>query len=162
MDERISMLHGMEATMRKLLASLALGISLCALSAGPAVAERPEKAPIYGPKFLNLSCTPAEQELPPETFGFLRLRTPHSPTTLRGAVHLKHVRPNTTYNVVAVQGSGGGTCPSSSVGAITTNKKGNGRLGFTVLREQHPPAGRFFVSISGPDEELFGSSSVGI
>jgi hypothetical protein len=159
------MLHGIEATMRKLLASLALGISLCALSAGPAAAERPEKAPIYGPELVFSHPQDCEEgPVPtPETFGFLRLDTPRSPTTLRGEAELRHARPNTTYEVQAVQAIAD-ICPSLIIGEITTNKRGSGRLGFTIEREQHNPVDvlRVVLFSQAADAGVFGSAPVAL
>ena len=138
--------------MRRLLLSLALALTLCAVGASSALAEGPEGAqvaPLYGPfnPYSGLNCgaggTPT-----PGTFGFAVFNTPGHETTLSGEVALKHAAPNATYPVEVLQ-----DCGSTFVGTITTNTKGNGNLHFTTERD--PGTTQYIVDVNaGTDEEF--------
>jgi hypothetical protein len=149
--------------MRRLLVPVALAMSVCALSASAALAQAPEgaqKAPLYGPEAANAFSCEAGVSPTPTTFGFVVLDTPGNEGTVSGEIALKRAAPNTEYIGVFVDQSTGPFCtPSPVSGSITTNKKGNGNLHFSV--ERVPSATKFWVgmtSVSG--SETIGSSSV--
>ena len=132
--------------MRRLLSSLALAISVSALSASAALAEAPEgalKAPLYGPE-PSVECETGGAPTV-KTFGFAVLDTPGNEMTLSGEVSLKRAAPKTTYEVVAVQDPLQ-ICLLTPVGTITTNKKGNGNLHFAT--ERIPSATKFWVELN--------------
>jgi hypothetical protein len=155
----------MEATMRRLLLSLALALTLSAVGAGSALAEAPEgaqKAPLYGP---NPGSTCVTGGIPtPSTFGAVVLNTPGNETTLTGEIVLKHAVPNVTYNVFEVQFAPAlcsiGFGPT---GTLTTNNQGNGNFRLNV--ERVPGSTKFFVEVgrvvpNSTVEELFISPAV--
>jgi hypothetical protein len=123
--------------MRRLLLSFALAMSLSAVGASTALAEAPEgaqKAPLFGPHLFADTCEGGATPTP-KTFGFAILDTPGNELTLTGEVALKRAVPNTTYQVNAVQSPVPSLFCATAVGTITTNRKGNGNLHFTVARE---------------------------
>jgi hypothetical protein len=144
----------MEATMRRLLLSLALALTLSAVGASSALAEAPEgaqKAPLFGPEpFLPGVITCEGGGAPtPNTFGFAVLNTPGDETTLSGEVALKHAAANETYAVGIIQGSGL-LCGFRLIGTMTTNEKGNGNLDFAISRG----GGTKFTVEVGAEERL--------
>jgi hypothetical protein len=128
----------MEATMRRLLLSLTLALTLSAVGASSALAEAPkgaQAAPLYGPDPF-FSCDTGGVPTP-ETFGLAVLNTPGDETTITGEVALKHATPNAEYFVEVWQSEPffHGQCTMHRVGTITTNKEGNANLHFTAERE---------------------------
>jgi hypothetical protein len=149
--------------MRRLFLSFSLALALSALGASSALAEAPEgaqKAPLYGPEAANAFSCEAGVFPTPKTFGFVVLNTPGNEATVSGEIALKHAAPNTEYVGVFVDQSTGPFCTPSPTGAnITTNKKGNGNLHFSV--ERVPTATKFWVGMtSASGSETIGSSSV--
>jgi hypothetical protein len=141
----------MEATMRRLVLSLTLALTLSAVGASSVLAAAPEgaqKVPLYGPfNPAGLNCATGGTPTP-GTFGFAVLNTPGDETTLSGEIALKHVAPNATYPVDVLQ-----DCGSTFVGTITTNTKGNGNLEFTTERD--PGTTEFIVDVNaGTLEEI--------
>jgi hypothetical protein len=147
--------------MRRLLLSFALAVSLSALGASSALAQRhhhagkgaaegAQKAPLYGPH-AELGCTGGAPT--PQTFGFVVWNTPGDETTLTGEVALKHAAPNATFQVSSVQ-QAPLTCAISVriVGTLTTSEKGNGNLRFT--EERIPGSTTFFVEIINVNEDF--------
>src|SRR5262249_752200 len=115
----------MEATMRRLLLSLALTLTLSAVGASSALAEAPEgaqTAPLFGPNPQVPVCE-IGAEPTPKTFGFVVLDTPGDESTLTGEVALKHAAPDATYGVEVFQVSSGACIAAPLVGEITTNKE---------------------------------------
>jgi hypothetical protein len=148
--------------MRRFLLSLALAAALSALivTAAPAqpVVEGPEgaqKAPLYGPRAITTCKTGAFPT--PMAFGFAVLDTPGNEMTLSGEVSLKGAKPRTTYHVVAVKDPPM-ICTITSVGTITTNRKGNGNLHFTIVRD--PFASRFWIDVNPETLETYASPAV--
>jgi hypothetical protein len=138
----------MEATMRRLLLSLALALTLSAVGASTALAaatQGAQTAPLYGP-FTVVSCPPGGTPTP-ETFGFVVLNTPGNEATLSGEVAVRNGAPNATFPVEVKQGCG---FVSTFVGELTTNKKGNGNLHFTTTRA--PGATLFYVDVKSPTQ----------
>jgi hypothetical protein len=139
----------MEAIMRRLLLSLAMALSLCAVGASSALAEAQkgaQKAPLYGPNdgyYCYLGGFPTAT-----THGFVVFNTPDSRATLSGEVALKGAPPNATYQVVVVQYS---SCLGTTF-TLTTNKQGNGNLHFTT--ERFPGSTGFFVDLNRSFEEF--------
>jgi hypothetical protein len=149
--------------MRRLLLSLALAASLSALSASSALAQAPElaqKAPLYGPEAATAFSCEAGVFPTPKKFGFVVLDTPGNEGTVSGEIALKRAAPNTEYVGIFVDQSTGSLCtPSPIATSITTNKKGNGNLHFSV--ERVPSATKFWVGMtSASSSETIGSSSV--
>src|ERR1700740_265478 len=149
--------------MRRLFLPFARALPLSALGASSALAEAPEgaqKAPLYGPEAANAFSCEAGVFPTPKTFGFAVLNTPGNEATVSGEIALKHAAPNTEYIGVFVDQSTGALCtPSPVTGVITTNKKGNGNLHFSV--ERVPSATKFWVGMtSASGTETIGSSSV--
>jgi hypothetical protein len=149
--------------MRRLLVPLALAMSVCALSASAALAQAPEgaqKAPLYGPEAANAFSCEAGVFPTPKTFGFVVLSTPGNEATVSVEIALKHAAPDTEYVGVFVDQSTGLLCTGIPAGkSITTNKKGNGNLHFSV--ERVPSATKFWVGMtSASASETIGSSSV--
>ena len=146
--------------MRRLLLPLALALS--ALGASSALAAAPQgaqKAPIFGPNVENSGFTCKGGAAPtPKTFGFVVLNTPGNDTTLSGEVALKGAAPNTTYAVDVEKEVPPTLCFVSTVGAITTNKKGNGNAHFTVAR---PLGTKFWIAVVNQvRHEVYGSPAV--
>jgi hypothetical protein len=141
----------MEATMRRLLLSLTLALTISAVGASSALAEAPEgaqKALLYGPEPGVPTC---EFGGPPtaKTFGFAILNTPGNETTLSGVVSLKGAVPNATYQVRRIQAEPPfGLCgefvepPRPS---LHTNGSGNGTVEFSGFRI--PGARKFYVEV---------------
>lgn len=143
--------------MRRLLLSLALAVSLSALSASAALATLPggaQKAPFYGP-FPTTSCETGA--LPtPQKFGFVVLNTSGNELELSGEISLK--RASTAFAgfgwKVFVEQSPG-LCPSGlAIGEVTTNNQGNGNFHFIVPRI--PGSTHFWIRLEGVAEELAG------
>ena len=149
--------------MRRLLLSFALALGLSALGASSALAAAPEgaqKAPLYGPNAASgFSCESGVFPTPKQ-FGFVVLNTPGNEATVSVEVALKRAAPNTEYIHVFVDQSTGPFCTVSfATSNITTNKKGNGNLHFTV--ERVPTATKFWVGMTSASfSETIGSSSV--
>jgi hypothetical protein len=148
--------------MRRLLLTFVLVMSLSAVGASSALAEAPEgaqKAPLFGPRAADAFSCEGGVAPTPETFGFVVLNTPGKDTTVSAQVSLKGAAPNTEYKVFVAQDTGP-LCPFSfSTSNLTTNKKGNGNLHFTV--ERVPTATKFWVGIeSFHIGETFGSPAV--
>jgi hypothetical protein len=142
----------MEATMRRLLLSLALALTLSAVGASSALAAATvgaQKAPIYG--LVDGSTCETGGFPTPQTFGFAVLNTPGDETTVTGEVSLEHAAPNTAYEVGLIE-SLGVFCLAREAGTITTNRNGNGNLHFTT--ERSPGSTRFFVNLKTAPEEL--------
>jgi hypothetical protein len=145
----------MEATMRRLLLSLTLALTLSAVGASTALAAAPQgaqTAPLYGPN-AGFSCifggSPTST-----TFGFVVLNTPDNRGTVSGAVALRHAAPNATYEVLLI---GWPSC-SAPKATITTNKQGNGSLHVTAERRSDT---KFFVDVARPfPTEEFNSPAV--
>jgi hypothetical protein len=149
--------------MSRLLLSLALAASLSALSASTALAQAPggaQKAPLYGPQAANGFSCEAGVFPTPKKFGFVVLDTPGNEATVSGEIVLKRAAPNTEYVGVFVDQSNGPFCTGIPIGNnITTNKKGNGNLHFSV--ERVPSATKFWVGMTSATAlETIGSSSV--
>ena len=141
--------------MSRLLTSLALAISISALSANAALASAPEgakKSPIFGPEVFvsGIGCEGAVAT--PEQFGFVVLDTPGNESTVSGEVSLKHVAKETTFVVELFQGAPSFACMGEEVGKLTTNRKGNGNLHFT--HERFPGSSEFFILAGTPFEFL--------
>jgi hypothetical protein len=142
----------MEATMRRLLLSHTLALTLSAVGAGSALAEAPEgaqKAPIYGP-LPFFSCATGGTPTP-ETFGFLVLNTPGDETTITGEVALKHAAPNTTYQVNFTQGA---CLFDDTLGTITTNTNGTANAHFAFARDPAATTGWVEMFRVGGGEDL--------
>jgi hypothetical protein len=140
--------------MRRLIVSFALALTLFALGASSALAKAPEgakKAPLFGP---NAEGSCVEVSPTPKTFGFAILDTPGNEMTLSGEVALKRAAPNAMYEVVALQSP----CSGFFAGTLTTNKRGNGNLHFTVPRD--PRATKFGVELLRGSQEFFQSPGV--
>jgi hypothetical protein len=149
--------------MRRLLLSFALAASLSALGASSALAQAPEgaqKAPLYGPEAASGFSCEAGVFPTPKTFGFVVLNTPGSEATVGGEIALKRAAPNTEYSAFVEQATGPFCTGSPASRNITTNKKGNGNLHFSV--ERMPTATKFWVAIESTSNasETIGSSSV--
>jgi hypothetical protein len=150
--------------MRRLLLSFVLAAPLSALGASSALAQAPEgaqKAPLYGPEIGNGGFSCEAGAFPtPKKFGFVVLDTPGNEATVSVEIALKRAAPNTEYSVFVAQNITIGCFvifPSSN---ITTNKKGNGNLHFTV--ERAPTANKFSVGLTSTSNglESIDSSSV--
>src|SRR5262249_53216807 len=142
-----------EATMRRLLLSLTLALTLSAVGASPALVEAAagaQKVPLYGPLARFEGCGGGVP--PPATFGFAVRNAAGNRTTLSGQIAVRGVTPSTVYEVVVwqVEPNGPGACKNSTSGNVetfTTNRQGNGNFRFTVAR--HPEAIGFFVEVFG-------------
>src|SRR5713226_5268094 len=112
--------------MRRLVLSLALAMSVSALSASGALAQAPEgaqKAPLYGPNAASGFSCEAGVFPTPKTFGFVVLDTPGKEATVSVQVALKRAAPKTEYTVFVAQSMGSLCTFSFSSSNITTNKK---------------------------------------
>jgi hypothetical protein len=139
----------MEATMRRLLLSLALALTLSALGASPALAAGAQRVPMYGPISHFEECGGGVAT--PENFGFAVLNAAGNRTTLSGQIVVRGLKPSTVYEVVVWQEEPflGGCANSGAfvVGTFTTNQVGNGNFRFTVAR--NPETFGFFVEVFG-------------
>jgi hypothetical protein len=149
--------------MRRLLLSFALAAPLSALGASSALAQAPEgaqKAPLYGPEVGNAWSCEAGAFPTPKKFGFVVLDTPGNEATVSAQVALKRAAPNTEYSVSVAQNIPFACAFAPASSNITTNKKGNGNLHFSV--ERMPTATKFWVAIESTSNasETIGSSSV--
>src|SRR5262249_38274705 len=138
-----------EATMRRLLLSLTLALTLSAVGASPALVEAAAggpKGPMYGP--LAPFAGGGAGDPTPGKSRVAVLNTAGNRTTLSGQIAVRGVTPSTVYEVVVwqVEPNGPGACKNSTSGNVetfTTNRQGNGNFRFTVAR--HPEAIGFFV-----------------
>jgi hypothetical protein len=143
--------------MRRLFLSLALAVSLSALSASAALATLPggaQKAPFYGP-FQTL-VFPCETGAPPtpQKFGFVALNTSGNELELSGEISLKRA-PLETFKVFVEQSPG--LCPSPlAIGEVTTNRQGNANFHFIVPR--FPGSTHFWIELEGAREVLASSA----
>jgi hypothetical protein len=133
--------------MRRLVLSIALAVSVSALYAGPAVAQRHDPAGNGAPA--------PEAPILRVTLSFPRLKK-----ALIGGVGLARMTPNTTYEI-AVFESPELNMPFTSIvaGTVTTDNVGNGKLAIKVKRI--PGSTTFFVAAVSPRlGQTYGSSDV--
>jgi hypothetical protein len=121
--------------MRRLVLSIALAVSLSALHASPAPAQRHHRA---------AKGTPGGAQNAPivrVTFGFAILKK----VTVTGEIALTRMAPNTIYEITVFE-SPALTRPWTPIvaGALTTNNVGNGNLAINAQRI--PGSTTFFVA----------------